>query len=878
MIGPPSIFWGKLEQREGEVLAWHPLEAHAADVAAVCRRLLDVSLISRRLAALGGVEALSPVQRDRLATLAALHDLGKYNLGFQNKALGVPPLAGHVGPIFGLLAGAPALGDDFATSLADALSIETLYGWTEAPEGAYRLLAASLAHHGRPLSLESGVADPALWRPARGLDPLAGMAGLVSEVRRWFPGAFAPGAALPSSPAFQHAFSGLVTLSDWIGSHRHFFPFQNGPGERFGEAWERSAAVLGAIGLDVAAARRRLGSAPVGFERIAGAGLAPRPMQQVVLELPVPQAPSTVVLEAETGSGKTEAALLRFAHLLQAGVVDGMYFALPTRTAATQIHRRLVDAVARLFPNEAERPPVVLAVPGYLRVDDAEGRRLPDFEVLWNDDAPERWRYRGWAAESAKRYLAGAVVVGTIDQVLLSALAVPHAHLRATSLLRQLLVVDEVHASDAYMNRLLQEVLARHRRAGGHALLMSATLGAHARAALIGLPRRERPGRTESERAEYPLVSQALGTGGQVDVSLHAPKAAGSSKPVSFQLVPQMDDAEAVAKRALAAARAGAKVLVIRNTVAGCLATQQALEARAEPELMMAVAGVPAPHHSRYARVDREALDKEIEARLGKAAPDAPVVVVATQTVQQSLDLDADLLITDLCPMDVLLQRVGRLHRHVCARPAGFETARAEVLVPGERDLTGRIRPSGEAGGRHGLGSVYRDLRIIEATWRVLETLPDVEIPRDNRRLVEGALHPDVLGALERSAEPWSRHGRKVEGQGLAEALLARGNGLRWDVGFGDAAACFPSRELDADIRTRLGEDDRRVVFEAPLPGPFGQGVHELTVPAHQAREVPADALPEHIALTEGAARFTFGPHRFVYDRLGLRQERTETP
>jgi CRISPR-associated endonuclease/helicase Cas3 len=135
-----------------------------------------------------------------------------------------------------------------------------------------------------------------------------------------------------------------------------------------------------------------------------------------------------------------------------------MYFALPTRTAATQMHQRVYEAITRAFPSESTRPPVVLAVPGYIAVDDGVAHRLPGFEVLWNDNEAERFRFRGWAAENPKRYLAGPIVVGTIDQVLLSTLMVSHAHMRATALLRQFLVVDEVHASDSYMIALLRSV------------------------------------------------------------------------------------------------------------------------------------------------------------------------------------------------------------------------------------------------------------------------------------------------------------------------------------------------------------------------------------------------------------------------------------
>src|SRR5690606_34187295 len=129
----------------------------------------------------------------------------------------------------------------------------------------------------------------------------------------------------------------------------------------------------------------------------------------------------------------------------------------------------------------------------------------PDFEVLWNDDDRERWRHRGWAAEHPKRYLAGAIVVGTIDQVLLSTLQVGHAHLRSTALLRHLLIVDEVHASDEYMSSLLEAVLRYHSRAGGHAFLMSATLGCEVRARFRG--RKAAALRLEEAKcALYPVV------------------------------------------------------------------------------------------------------------------------------------------------------------------------------------------------------------------------------------------------------------------------------------------------------------------------------------------------------------------------------------
>lgn len=134
---------------------------------------------------------------------------------------------------------------------------------------------------------------------------------------------------------------------------------------------------------------------------------------------------------------------------------------------------------------------MLLAVSGYVRVDDAQAHKiLPGFEVLWADNPDEAEAHTRWAAENPKRFLAAQIAVGTIDQALLSNLQVRHAHLRSAALLRHLLVVDEVHASDAYMTALLRSVLEVHLAAGGHALLMSATLGSVAR---FQLPARQSP-------------------------------------------------------------------------------------------------------------------------------------------------------------------------------------------------------------------------------------------------------------------------------------------------------------------------------------------------------------------------------------------------
>lgn len=877
MRGYPTTFWGKLEKADdGSVIAWHPLIAHCADVAACAEALLERTLLRARFAKLAGVDDLDRTTVARLAVIAAFHDIGKFNLGFQRKAeRGARDVAGHVVEALALLDTDYAIGEQFLAALPSEFE-----SWGE---NVCEYLAASIGHHGRPVKWQGQFAVPRFWEPAGRLDPFAGIRELGARTRKWFPEAYLDKAAdLPKNPAFHHAFAGLVMLADWLGSDTRHFPYAEDLDDRMPFARERAAQATRTIGLDARLARMSLGEKTPGFDAISE--YSPRAAQAKTMALSQSPDGDLVILESETGSGKTEAALGRYVQLFHAGLVDGMVFALPTRTAATQLHERIGKAVARAFPDEEARPPVVLAVPGYIRVDDAEGRRLPGFEVLWADDLRERMRHRGWAAEHPKRYLAGAIVVGTIDQVLLSSLRVGHSHMRATALLRQLLVVDEVHASDTYMNAILEEVLRFHLSAGGHAFLMSATLGSFVRERL------ERAALGESVmlakkitleaalETPYPAIHYATRRGARDVIAVEAP---GLPKTIDVALRAIADDPPELVAQALDAARRGARVIVLRNTVSDAVATQQALETVVTPAdepLLFSVNDIPTIHHARFAREDRRRLDDAIEACFGKGAPARRgIIAVTTQTVQQSLDLDADILFTDLAPMDVLLQRFGRLHRHKERdgdRPAGFEAPRAIVML-GSAPLEESIREGGEARGRHGAGTVFSDLFILEATRRRLEADGKLRIPEQNRELVEITTHPEALEKLAGGlGELWQKHRNSVYGRSFADRSVARLNLVDRKARFGDYSFDIAGR--DERIASRLGENDRRAIFEAPMPSPFGGEFRELTIPGWLARDIEEpDVTPTEISVESGSLgpilRFSFGPLRFVYDRMGLR-------
>jgi len=859
--------WGKFDKSSGRI---HRLEHHCADVAACFEGLLDDPVLRARFARAAGSSECTHTTAARLTFLAYLHDFGKLNAGFQLKVRprselppGSPRQAGHI---------AEALLCFEQSDICALLGLHDIVD--EWGDGVVSLAHAMLAHHGRPARrpTRSGSGPPELWKPFAGYDPRATAKLLSERGRSWFPTAFTRGPCMPDSPALAHLFAGIVALADQLGSDEEAFRYEPDPDPAYIERARR-------IATDVIRSRgfRRRDSMAVATDTISRdfrslfdhSGL--RPSQREMSAAPVDQ--PLLILESETGSGKTEAAILRFAALWHAGLVDGLYFAVPTRAAAKQLHGRVSRALGRLFP-PASHVETVLAVPGYLVAGEAEGRRVERFDVFWEDKPDEEERLARWSAESARKFLSARAAVGTIDQVLLAGLRVKWAHFRAASLSRSLLVVDEVHASDAYMTELLLGVLKGHLALGGHALLMSATLGAAARSKFTNRGARSSPpAPRDAENVPYPTLTLVPADGRP---ETRAITTSGPTKAVSMSAVSTLGDPDSIARTAAAAARDGARVLVIRNTVSSAQEVFGALLAQGRDDVMLTVAGGPALHHSRFAAEDRRLLDGAVEGAIGKEASRfaGGLVVVGTQTLEQSLDIDADFLISDLCPVDVLLQRIGRLHRHArTSRPRPFRDARCLVLVP-ETGLEG-----GLGGGLlgHGLGvsergGIYVDLVGLEATWKLISDHATWTIPAMNRMLVERATHPETLDRLARElGERWVSHASRVFGRRAAGAGVARNHALTRDEPF-DEDLVFP--DLDDHVRTRLGEDGPRVVLSDPVAGPFGAAVQTFNLPAHLFRGgVPRKEEIEAaraVPVPEGGLMLQVGDHRLAYDRTGI--------
>lgn len=816
----PLMAWGKYDSATGMS---HALAAHCLDVAMTLEALMTLPRTQHSLQRLTDVP-LSARLISRLCVLAYLHDVGKLAPGFQLK-IAEQPVRGvsHLETGRGILLRALRMVKNPLHDISVALQ-----DWAGTATDGY--IAAMMAHHGRPLQISN--AKEASVKDDR-FDGREDAKTYARIAHATWPDAFAPGGALPTEPAFIAQWAGLLAIADWIGSDVGHFPFRAVVTQSYAEdARIRARRAVTACGMVATSGRAPDFATLTGFE-------APRPLQAKMGEIPTDR--QLVILEAETGSGKTEAALWRFVHLLASGEVSALYFAVPTRSAARQLHQRVNEAVQRFLGIEA-----VLAVPGQLVSGEATGTRLPGWEVRWDDDAPRGAR---WAAEHSTRFLSAQVAVGTVDQVMLAGLTTKHALARGAGLSRALLVVDEVHASDTYGRAVLAPLLRDHMATGGHVLLMSATLGAGAYAGFTGDPLLDPQ---EAETLSYP----AIHTGGVSYPIMEQ----GAGKAVAVETVPGMQAAR-LAGLAATAAEQGARVLVIRNTVQAARDCMAALGHAP----CLSVEGVRTLHHARFAVEDRARLDSAVEQALGKCGRAGGLVVCGSQTLEQSLDIDADFLITDLAPVDVLLQRFGRLHRHDRARPLGFEQPRALIALP-ENGLEPLTKPSFFNGlGRWEGGGIYMDLAGLEATRRLIEEHPVWEIPAMNRMLVERATHPETLEALTRQmGESWVRDRQGLDGLSLAEG--AAGRRLRLDRTTPFEALEFP--DCDEHVATRLGAQGPLLRLQHGAVGPFGP-VSQITLPAWWGQGV-ADGIATlredvlEVPLLDGGAR------RFGYDRTGL--------
>jgi CRISPR-associated endonuclease/helicase Cas3 len=438
---------------------------------------------------------------------------------------------------------------------------------------------------------------------------------------------------LPDHPAEEAVLwftAGLITVADWIGSDE--FHFLQQAKWNIAKRRRRAEAALQSKGWK----RIRLGKS-LSFPELFPA-LTANSLQAATVK--VVSRPGLYLVEGPMGCGKTEAALAAAYRIIDKGMARGLYFGLPTRVTSNRIHERVQPFVDRICK---QPEPVRLAHSASWLMDTTPPLQLratsPD-----SDAADHVLVGRSWFA-SPKRALLAPFGVGTIDQSLLGIVAAKHFFVRQFGLAGKVVILDEVHTYDLYTSTLIDALVKRLRELQCTVIILSATLTVKRRRELLGVSRDQRVS------AAYPLVS------GVAPVLIEQLCTPPRPKSILVRTVSGTVSVEDV----IARAQRGVCVLWIRNTVDEAQETYRALQSAnfqgGRPVALL---------HSRFPFFRREELEADWMNRLGKDSTDRPAgcVLVSTQVAEQSVDIDADLLITDLAPTDMLLQRIGRLWRH----------------------------------------------------------------------------------------------------------------------------------------------------------------------------------------------------------------------
>ncbi len=654
-------YWGKAGAE-----CWHPLAYHALDVAAVGAVLIEADPDLRRR-----FEALVPGIAARLPFLLALHDIGKFATSFQRlRADLFDRLRDGQRPSCSATARHDSLGFMlWREALSQGPLAERLGGRRASAWNA--VISALTGHHGLP-PYDLAVDDQAAIDLAEAFttEDITAASDFAEDV-----GGFLAKDTPP--PDLRHGradllswwLAGFAVLCDWIGSNADWFGYRHPPDLALAEYWEACAlpqarkAVARTDAVPVTASERT-GCAAL-FPRLFEAH-EPSPLQRFAEGCDLANGPQVFVLEDLTGAGKTEAALVLAHRLMAEGLGSGAYIALPTQATANAMYARMASAYRRLFAEGAE-PSIVLAHGRRAQVEMFReaviaGTHPPD--AYGGEEETASARCNPWLADNRKKSLLAQLGVGTVDQALLAVLPAAHQSLRLFGVARKVLIVDEVHAYDAYMQALLCRLLAFQAALGGSAILMSATLPKAQRRELIAAFAKGRGIKDGVACAAdaYPLATSwaASKDGGQFTENPLDAAAGTSARAHKTFRVERLGDRDAALEAVCAAAEAGGCVCWVRNTVDDAREAFDLLAGRIPAERLTLF-------HARFAFSDRARIEAEVLCRFGKEsgpADRAGQVLVATQVVEQSLDLDFDAMVTDLAPVDLLIQRAGRLHRH----------------------------------------------------------------------------------------------------------------------------------------------------------------------------------------------------------------------
>ncbi|OUN01220.1 MAG: hypothetical protein BAA04_12885 [Firmicutes bacterium ZCTH02-B6] len=747
--------WG-VTLRPGES-SWHPLIAHMIDVAMVALGLWQYLLprtVKEQMTVSLGIENAEAAGR-WVAYFIGLHDLGKATPGFAFQwpeaeerllAAGFKPGSrgkAHHGFVSALSIPdiLTRLGIARASAVAIGRAVGAHHGLFPDPQTLERLMIQELQGLGQR------------WRRAQ--EDLAAVLAHVLKVDN-LP---LPQGNLLDNSSFLIRLAGLTSVADWIGSNHDYFPFV-GDKVRIPEyarlARFRSLRAL----IDLGWFHRPQEIEPKPFIDLFAR--SPNPLQTEVEKIADElHGPSLVLIEYPMGGGKTEAALY-LANTLQAlAGQEGFHVALPTMATSNQMFVRVAQYLACRFPGQPLNLQLIHGRadlnPSFARLLRRK-RGLPDNPVIGSGgDRDANLMAAEWFTQK-KHALLAPFGIGTIDQALLAALDVKHYFVRLFGLAGKVVIFDEVHAYDTYMQSLLAQLLTWLAACGSSVILLSATLPARTRRELVrafskGLGR---PTSGEMPITPYPRISWvSSGAGG----SRHIP-AAPDRRVWLRQFDAQSTGWMSALKERLAG---GGCAAVLCNTVKRAQETYQALLSYFPAEELILF-------HARYPFDDRTAIEETVLQLFGKGDDQRPhrMVCVVTQVIEQSLDIDFDIMVSELAPVDLILQRSGRVWRHPrAARPANIQAPELWLLIP-------PVSAEGVPEWDESTLYVY-DEHVLFRSYLALNNLQSLQIPDDVEQLIESVYGesspPEDLGPVLVSY--WTQTEQRMRQQDLRKKYKA---------------------------------------------------------------------------------------------------------
>lgn len=803
---PVSILfhlWGKARPSTDGGPLYQPLFYHCLDVAACADAILmrEPDSTRERMAAILGLEWGEA--RAWLLLVVACHDLGKACPGFQSKWPTLLALTGLSLP--------RSPNTDINHAFVSQIALAKLLrekGW---PDELAELAADAVGcHHGNrasPTTLDNlegntsaiGKSD---WAQVR--------EGLVDAFLDVFKPAQAPVKRTLNGPDFM-LLSGLTSFADWIGSNEECFGYGRPEDCPDLKVWFEQRRTLAEKALDAISwePRAPLSLGLKSFEQVFG--FAPRPLQRAVADALVSlKGPAILLVEAPMGEGKTEAAFFAHLEMQRRFGHRGLYVALPTKATGNAMFKRTLKFLRSQGSNR--KLDLQLLHGGTMLNDKFQELRLSG---VHDPETGGEVRAGEWFTNK-KRALLSEYGVGTIDQALLSILPVRHSFVRLWGLANRVVVFDEIHAYDAYTGTLLIHLLRWLVALGSSVVLLSATLPPSIRRKLAEVVNADLP----LFETEYPRLSVfCSGTVEQTHFE------ADPARRLTLQLLGIQSDLPSMRSALETYLASGGMGLALLNTVQRAQDLYRLFPEGEFLEREGLRVGKRLPDgtevflfHARFPAEQRQMREDHVLETFGECGNrDGRKILIATQVAEQSLDLDFDLIATDLAPIDLVLQRAGRLWRHARkSRPVSGPT----LLVAG---LLGDEPPSFAE--PLWWGAVYRE-DILLRTWCLLQQKQNLILPDEIDVLVQ-AVYDEQADVPESLRERLDK--ALADGDGVAIANTGQAHqaiiGLPDDASWNDPARFVlydedqPGVHRTLTAQTRLGEDSVVVIPLLPDDG-----------------------------------------------------------